>query len=193
MKKNKIKQTNKALFIERFMAFVIDLLLVYLIASFVSYPFINEEKTEKLNHESMELVEKFTDNKIGMEDFTLDYINLYYRISRNSGITSLIIIFVEVCYYVVYQTYRSGQTLGKRLMKIRVVSDNGDLTMNQMIFRSFLANSLLIDIFIFIFMLFSSKYVFFYSSALLEFLQYLMIFISVIMIAYTQDGCALHD
>ena len=78
-------------------------------------------------------------------------------------------------------------------MKIRVVSDNGDLTMNQMIFRSFLANSLLIDIFIFIFMLFSSKYVFFYSSALLEFLQYLMIFISVIMIAYTQDGCALHD
>lgn len=193
MRQGKKNNTNKALFIERMMAYLIDMIIVFIITSLVNYPFVDSKKMEDLNNESMELVEKYTNNKLEMEEFTTQYINLYYRIARNSGISYLISIFVGVCYFVVYQVYHNGQTIGKRLLKIRVVSDEDNLSMNQMIFRSFLANSLLVDISIFVFMLFSSKYVYFYSSAILELLQYLMIFISVLMIAYSKDGCAIHD
>lgn len=193
MRREQKNEINRAFFIERLIAYIIDMFIILMVTSFITYPFVDSKKMEDLNKESMELVENYTTNKVGMEEFTTKYINLYYRISRNSGFSSLITIFVEICYFVVYQTYHHGQTLGKRLMKIRVTSVEGNLNMNQMIFRSFLANSLLIDISIFVFMLFSSKYVYFYSSAILELLQYLMIFISVLKIAYTKDGCAIHD
>ena len=188
----KVKE-EKALFFQRFVAFLIDAFVVVLIVSILSAPFTRTKDVEPLEREVTELMESFTKNNISIDEFTSKYVDLYYQLARNSGFTSLISIFVGICYYVVYQTYQKGQTLGKKLMKIRVTSDEGELFMNQMIFRSFLANSILMDICLFLFMLFSSKYVYFYSVGIIELIQYVMIFISIIMIMYRKDGCAIHD
>ncbi len=184
---------TKALFFQRLVAFLIDVFLVSLVVSILSIPFTRGEEVDSLQEDATQLMEKFSTNDVSMEEFTSEYVDIYYRLARSSGFTSLISIFVGICYYVVYQTYQKGQTIGKRLMKIRVVSDDGELFMNQMILRSFLANFLLMNIGIYVFMLFSSKYVYFYSAAILELIQYLMIFVSIIMIMYRHDGCAIHD
>jgi uncharacterized RDD family membrane protein YckC len=57
---------------------------------------------------------------------------------------SLITILIEVLYFVVFQLYNGGQTFGKKITKIKVVSESNDLTMNQMIFRSLLSNYILV-------------------------------------------------
>lgn len=189
----KVGNDKKALFIQRFVAFIIDAFLVSVLVSFIALPFTDSKKVETLEDNAIKLMDKFTKNEIKMEEFTDEYISLYYRIGRDTGVTAILTIFVGVCYYVVYQTYNKGQTIGKKLMKIRVVSDDGELFMNQMIFRSFLANSLLMNICIYLFMLFSPKHVYFYSSVVLESIQYSMVFVSVIMVMYRRDGCAIHD
>ena len=189
----KVGKDVKALFIQRLIAFIIDAFLVSLVVSFVSLPLTDSKKVETLENKTIQLMEKFTKNEITMDEFTSEYISIYYRIGRDTGVTSLLTIFFGVCYFVVYQTYKNGQTVGKKLMKIRVISDDGELFMNQMILRSFLANSLLMNICIYLFMLFSSKNVYFYSSVVFELIQYIVVIISVIMIMYRKDGCSIHD
>lgn len=192
-KKLKSNNSNKALFFQRLVAFLIDFIIVSLIVSVISIPFTDNKKVDKLQKDSVELMEKFTDNQINLDEFTTKYIDSYYKLCRANGMISLLSIFIGVCYYIVFQLYQNGQTIGKKVMKIRIISDDGDLFMNQMIFRSFLSNFILKDICVFLFMLFSGKYVFFYSAGLIEFIQYIMVFASVIMIMYRSDGCAIHD
>ena len=78
-------------------------------------------------------------------------------------------------------------------MKIRVVSKDGDLSMNQMIFRTFISNFVLINIIGFIFMLFSNKDVYFYVIMSTSLIQYLIVIISIFGIVNKKDGCAIHD
>ena len=193
MVKRKKVDSNRALFVQRLVAFMIDIMIVSMIVSVISYPFRDYEKVEKMEKESSQLMEKYMYSEIDMEDFISQYVDIYYQMARDNGFVSLLSIFVGICYYVVYQIYHKGQTIGKKLMKIRIVSDRGDLFMNQMIMRSFLANFVLINLISFLLMLFSSKYTYFYSSGILELIQYIIVFISIFMIVFRKDGCAVHD
>ena len=193
MVKRKKVDNNRALFVQRLVAFMIDIMIVSMIVSVISYPFRDYEKVEKMEKESSQLMEKYMYSEIDMEDFISQYVDIYYQMARDNGFVSLLSIFVGICYYVVYQIYHKGQTIGKKLMKIRIVSEQGDLFMNQMIMRSFLANFILINLISFLLMLFSSKYTYFYSSGILELIQYIIVFISIFMIVFRKDGCAVHD
>lgn len=191
--KRKTVNNNRALLVQRLVAFMIDVMIVSMIVSVISYPFHDFEKVENTEKEASQLMEKYMYSEIDIEDFISQYVDIYYQMARDNGFVSLLSIFVGICYYVVYQIYHKGQTVGKKLMKIRIVSDQGDLFMNQMIMRSFLANFILINLVSFLLMLFSSKYTYFYSSGVLELIQYIIVFISVFMIVFRKDGCAVHD
>ncbi len=184
---------KKALFVQRFGAFVIDIFIVYLVTSLISVPFVDQKKVDNIQDKSSELVLKYSNEEIGTDDFISEYASLYYKNATSTGFLSLIYIVCAVLYFIVYQTYRNGQTIGKRVMKIRVVSDSSELSMNQMIFRSLLANCLLINLLSFVLMLFSSKYIYFYCVAIIELIFYIMTFISIIMVMYRRDGRSIHD
>ena len=157
MKKNvnkekikELKDTNKvekALFIQRFSALIIDVLIVSLIASLIVMPFADVKKADKLSNESAEIMQDYMTGKINFNTYTLKFISNNYNAARNNGILSIVSIILEILYFVVYQIYNNGQTIGKKIMKIKVVSNSDDeLTMNQMIFRSLIANSILFEI-----------------------------------------------
>ncbi len=192
-KKEKKKEIKKALFLQRLIAFVIDTFLIALVVTLITAPFIDTEKEEKLSNEAVEVIQKYANQEISLEDYTAQYMNSAYQLAKVSGLTSIVSILVAVLYYVVYQTHTNGQTLGKKVMKIRVVSTDGDLFYNQMIFRSMIANSILVDLIMFICLLFNSSYVYFYSTMIFEAIQYLITFISIIMIMNKNNGLAVHD
>lgn len=184
---------NNALFVQRLVAFLIDVLLVSLIASFISAPFVNVEKISALEKKTSELMIQLQSEQISITDYSMQYIDIYYKLAKYSGISSIIVIFLNVLYFVVFQVYNKGQTLGKKFVKIRVISENGELSYNQMIFRSFISNFILVDIIMFIFMIFSSKEIYFWATIVFQGLQYIVVFISIIMIMNHKDGRAIHD
>ena len=87
----------------------------------------------------------------------------------------------------------NGETLGKKLMKIRVESETDELTINQMIFRSFMINSLLLYIIDFIIMLTVAKRSYIFVVMGVSFIQYIVLFICAIMMLFRKDGKGLHD
>ena len=52
---------KKALFIQRFLAFMIDAFIILVLTSIISIPFVNNKQIEKLNNKSYELIEKIFD------------------------------------------------------------------------------------------------------------------------------------
>ncbi|MBR2678950.1 MAG: RDD family protein [Bacilli bacterium] len=189
----KKRSNKKAYFIQRLIAFLIDVLLVYIVASMVVTPFIDVKENKKTTDEVNELMKQATSQEISTSEFADKNMDLSYSIARKNGIVSLITIILNILYFVVFQLYNSGQTIGKQLMKIRVKSDLGELTMNQMIFRAFIANSILLDIITFMFMLSNSRTVYFYGLTVFSTIQYMVTIMSVFMILMRKDGCSIHD
>ena len=78
-------------------------------------------------------------------------------------------------------------------MKIRIKSDLKELTMNQMIFRSLIANTILLDIITFMFMLSNSRSVYFYGLTVFSTIQYIITIMSIFMVLIRKDGRSIHD
>ena len=109
------------------------------------------------------------------------------------GIVSIVSILFKVLYFIVYQIYNNGQTMGKKIMKIKMVSDSGELLMNQMILRSMLNNFIFVDLSVFIFMLFSPKKYYMSLIGIVYFAHYLLLLISIFMLIYRKDGRTITD
>ena len=189
----KKKDNKRAYFIQRLLAFVIDIILVYIVASLIVTPFVDTKETKKLNDEANELISQITKQEITTSEFADKNMDFSYRLARKNGLVSLVTIVINILYFVVFQLYNKGQTIGKQLMKIRVKSDVGELTMNQMIFRSFIANSILLDLITFMFMLSNSRSVYFYGLTVFSTIQYIITLMSIFMVLIRKDGRAIHD
>ena len=103
-------------------------------------------------------------------------------------------LFVEILYFVVFQIYNSGQTIGKKIMKIKVISNNGELTMNQMIVRSLLINSVLLNMISLVAVSFINdpmQYLYVFGS--FDSIQYLFVIVTTLMVMFRKDHASLHD
>ena len=81
---------NKAMFLQRLVAYLIDSAIVVFIASLISVPFINNDKVSDLNDKSYELIEKYRSNKISNNEYIAEYMNISYDLAKSEGIVTLI-------------------------------------------------------------------------------------------------------
>ena len=190
------KKNVKAKFIYRLIAFIVDIMFVYFITTLVSYPFIasKADNLEKISNQASEVVEQFGAGEITMNGYINETASLSFESAKIQGISILITVLVSIIYFVVFQYNNKGQTLGKKLMKIKVNSLNGDLTMNQLVVRSLLVNSILLNMIQVIIVSFiNDSMAYFYVDLFFESVQYLFIFISVILIMFSKERRGLHD
>ena len=188
------EQFENALFVQRFLAFLLDIVLVSVVASFISYPFLDMDSIQKLNESSVEVMENYTNGKIDEKEYFNESSTISYELARKQGVNTLVIIFLNILYFVVYQIKNNGQTLGKQILKIRVVdSSNRDLSMNQMIFRALIINSILLDMISFGVLIFANQSSYFYGVSFLAFIQFCILSVSTFMIMFGKDRRGLHD
>lgn len=119
--------------------------------------------------------------------------DISYDLSREMNVSSIIEVIVYVLYFVVFQIYRNGQTIGKKCLKIKIVkNDNSDLTMNGMLVRSMFNNFILADILMILISLFGRS-VYFYGSLFVVVFQYSILFLSILLVAFSKNGRSLGD
>lgn len=189
----KSDKSDKALFMQRFVAFMIDVLLISVVAGFFVIPFTDNDSIAKLNDSNDEVFEKYTAGEIDEKSYFTESMNITYQLAKKNGILTFITLFLEILYFVVFQFYKGGQTIGKKIMKIKVVSTDGDLTINQVMFRSLIIDMILLDMIVFGFVVFASESVYFYGTLFLEMIEYIIIFVSIVMICFGQSRRGLHD
>ena len=183
---------DNALFIQRFGAFVIDVIIIAFLASLISIPFINSDNISNLNDSIQELSTSFINGKINNKTFINEYSSIYFQLEKQQGAYLIIGIILNILYFIVLQFY-TGQTLGKKLFKIKVESTRKHLTMNQMVVRGLLINSILLTIIEFALVIFGNKGTFIYIVGSFELLQYTFMIVCAFMIMFRKDRLGLHD
>lgn len=191
--------SEKSYFLPRVVAYIIDIIIVTLISSLICFAIPENKNLEGYRKEYNEITDEFRESatkdkkmdiktyydKIGPVSYDIDYATLP---------NALISIVVGILYFVVFQYYNKGQTLGKKLMKLRVVSTvSNELDINQFAFRALFINSVLFDLIIVGLLLFVGSNYYFTSSLIVNGVMFLFLIISIIMVIMRKDGRGLHD
>ena len=193
---NKVKKSPdiKAMFSQRVLAFLIDLVLLSMITSLITMFIPINDTATKLYEEQNRVLEGYVEGTVSMEEYVNQMVDISYDISRQTVIISIVTIVISLLYYVVYPCYNNGQTFGKKLMKIKIKKTNDkELTMNDLLIRSMINNSILVNIINVALVLFLGKNLYLSTSSFVSIIQYLVLTISLIMIAFTKNAQGLHD
>ena len=184
----------KPFFIQRLGAFILDSMLVALVVSLIGGFFVDQKSVSKIQENMVEIQQKYINKDINTKTYMTESLSLSFQIAQKQGIATLISIFLSIMYFIVYQFYNKGQTLGKKIFKIKVAKyDSSELTINSMIFRSLIINSIFVNMVIFAFVAISNFNIYRYGGLLFRSIDYIVTFASLIMIMFSKSGRGIHD
>ena len=184
-----------ALFSVLFVAYMIDLILVSFITSLVTAIIPTNSSIDKLYDQQIKIVKNYTARKITMQEYVNQLVDINYDIAKQTGIITLVSIAISLLYYVLYVYKNDGQSIGKKMMKIRIQKKDKDkeLTMNDLLFRTMILQGTLVSIIGFCTILFLDKDTYLATNSLLNLIQYSILIISFFLIAFTKERQGLHD
>ena len=192
-KSDKSKKSDKPLIISRVLAFLIDSFFVMLLASLIVSPFMNSKELSSLMNETTSVLEKYQKSEITIQQYNVELSNIQYKMSKSMELVNIVRLLFGVIFFVVYPLYHNGQTLGKRIVKIKVISTAGELSANQLLFRSFIANAILLDVISILFLMFASRNVYTSCVELFTMIQHIIMIVSFFMISFDKEGLTIHD
>lgn len=186
--------------LKRVMAYIIDILLVSIVMSpLINWKVINpyiDEYSENYN-EYVELVEQANNGEIdpNSEEYQERIIELNYNVNKYRVISSSISIGSNLLYFVILQWALKGQTLGKKIMKIRVVAknENKKLNVGNYLLRSIILNNVIFSIFLIVFVYLMSARSYYTLCLIISYLQLLVMAIIMLMVVLRKDYRGLHD
>lgn len=181
----------------RFTSYIIDFIVIMFALNIIGLIIPDSKNVTELNKQLTEISNKYVENgnitPKEMEKYIEESSALSYRIDKENFIFSIIGITVYILYFVVFQYKNGGQTLGKKLMKIKVEKESGELGINDFIFRSFIINSLLYNMIVLILLFTTKDAAYVYGIGILGFIQFVIMIVSSLMIAFRKDKKALQD
>lgn len=183
----------KASFFKRMGAFVIDYFIVLVIVSLITMGF-NTNKNNDLNNQRNQLISDYHNEKITIDEYNDENYKLIYELQKENMTVNIVTITLYIGYFVVFATLNKGQTLGKKLLKIRVVNKNNDKpSIWNMLVRSLFIYNIISILFSTVAVNFLNINTFTYIYTALGYIECFVIIISFFMVIYKKDGRGLHD
>ena len=199
------------LLFKRIIAYFIDLLVISILVSLLSsINFLNPQK-DKYNKALTKYNEYIKEMQASLENKTTDldliideeYIDFMYKLQYYSLSYTIIEIVVIILYFTLFSIFNNNQTIGKRLLKIKLV--NSDNSTNIPIWK-YIIRGALIPIFTNIILyntiasiintgimfVFKSKY-FFYSNIIVTVRFCAYCYIDIIVLLASKGETSLHD
>ena len=183
----------KAKFFDRLTAYIIDVIIISLITSiiFTSIPTNNKELEKQLSS----LQDEVLSNNITYEEFVDEYQDLYYKNKKDTLTHSAITLTITFAYFVIFQYMNKGQTIGKKILHLRVVDNNTEKPLS--IFKGLIRSLLIWNILsgtlgiVLIYILNKESYI--TSNLIISSIESIFIFITAMFTLYRKDNRGLHD
>lgn len=186
--------------LKRVMAYIIDVLIFSIVLTpIINWSVINpyvDEYTENYSQYT-ELIEQANAGEIDTEtdEYKDKIVDLNYNINKYKVISSSISVVGFLLYFAVLQWALKGQTIGKKIMKIRVVANNEDKKLNvgNYILRSLILNNIIFSIILIIGVYIFKAPGYYTLSMVVSYLQLLVMSLIMLMVVLRKDYRGLHD
>ena len=180
--------------LKRIIAFVIDIVIVSLVVSLINLlpldPYKDKYKDayEKYN----EVVQKSTEDE--KNDYKDEIIELNYKVYKYRTYSSMFSATALILYFGVLPLVMNGQTLGKKIMKLRVVSNNEKkLNFWKYLIRIVILNNIWLSLINVGAVYVVSGVKFYYVTYVISMLSSLIYMLNLIMVMFRKDNRGLHD
>lgn len=189
-----IIEEDKPFFFPRLVAYIIDTVIVFALMLGLAVILPANENHRKYMDEYETIQAQLIDGKMNKNEFTNRYKDVVYDLDYTNTLVSLSQIVLFILYFIVFQYYNKGQTIGKKIMGIKVVSTKGkDITIDQIAIHSLIANSIIINLLLVASVLFIGREYYYYASLGLQLINYFVIIVALLMIIFRKDGKGIHD
>lgn len=182
----------KKIFFKRILAYIIDCVILFFVMLVVNLFIPTFGDVEELNTRLTTSMESYTSGELTVDEFLEESEDISYDIMKATYISSIAGIVVYLLYFVVFQAYNNGQTLGKKWLKLQVVkTDDSNVDMNSLLRRSLFPYGILVNFILVVALLFASKHAYLSINTILSNIQMIIIFITIIMMFMKDRG--IHD
>lgn len=183
----------KASFGKRLAAFIIDSIIVTMVFTLLTNFIPQSKNVENLNKEMSEISEKYLNEEITDLEYYNQYGILSHSLDKEMFLSSLLNFVLLIGAFVIVPYYNKGQTLGKKILKIKLVKDDGELGINDLIMRNVITNGFGYTLIGLAIMFLVNDNVYFITISILSFIQFLLVITSVFMVLYRHDKKGLQD
>lgn len=178
---------------KRILAYLIDVVIVLFASSMLSsISYLNPqlETYNKYYDEYSEKTKDYLDKKTADDEY-LQITNDYsYKLERNSVYSSIISVVTILLYFGVFQKYNDGQTLGKKLLNIRV---KGNLNVFKYLLRTAIIYNVFINVAKIILIVALDQNQYLIANKYLYALALVVEVTTIVMIMLRKDHKGLHD
>lgn len=180
------------LFFKRIGAFFLDCTILFFALTFINLFIPTFVDVNDLSDRTIEITEKYMDGEVTQEKFVEETNEISYLLQKGTYLTTIAGIVVYILYFVVYQAYNNGQTLGKKVLKIRVLKTDDDVpSINMLIRRCLIPYGILVNFILAISILFLNKNMYNTINVILSNLHLVVLLISIILVFIKKRG--IHD
>lgn len=183
---------------KRVLAYIVDSIVVSLIVSLISMIGFLNPTIEKYN-KTYEEYQQFnndilaSEEEINTKELMEKSSEYYYKLQKYSLSTNIIEIFCLIGYFVIFNITTQGQTLGKKLFKIKIVPNKCKINWKNYLLRMLILNSTWITILTCILLFVLPAYNFYITSMIITYLGYAVLIVDVLMMLFRRDERSLHD
>lgn len=179
-----------ATFLQRFFAYIIDILIIVILLNLVTYN-INFDKRNDLSSEITNYLTEYDPTDVESANKLLD---LQYQYNKASVLVDTVSVMITVGYFIVFQYFNKGQTIGKKLLKIKISGkDNKNVGIGQLVLRSIIIYQILVNIINLVLISTVDKMLYLNIYSILTAVQSIFIVITMLFILYRKDKRGLHD
>ena len=178
--------------LKRITAYLIDMTIVMLASSMLaSISYINPKLDDynKVYKEFNEIASQYSKNEITDEEYNKLALDYNYQLEKNNVATIVISITTIILYFVLFQKYNNGQTLGKRIMKIKIEN----LSFWRYLLRTLILYNVLFNLLKIILIFTISKENYILASNILYVGALMIETTTIVLVNMRRDGRGLHD
>ncbi len=179
---------------KRLIAYLLDLLIVGLLLGIIISVKEKDQKVMQLRSDLNIVNEVYASKEMKFGEYFDRYTTINQQIDQECIIYMIFNILFILSYFTLLPYFWNGQTLGKRLMKIKVSSSTEEkVTIVNYLIRNSIINGLGYMLLMLLVLYLLPNKMYFIFSSILSFIQLILVIISVSMILYRKDKRGLHD
>lgn len=184
----------KASFKQRFIAYLIDLVIIALLFLVIGFILPKSNNMNVLQQEMNEINEQFLEHQMKFETYFNRFIEVSYDIDKANVMYGVINAFLILGYFVVLPYFNDGRTIGKMVVSIKVQRKDKELLMlNDLLVRSFFVHGLTYMLVSLAMIYLLNPLFYFITTLIFGLLQIFLVITCVFMIIYRKDKRGLQD